>query len=157
MNLASLFSLVRSREFLSNWLPPLLFSAGILILSGDLGSSSTTRAIIEKLLSPWLPPHQIDQINHYLRMAGHIFAYSCLFVLWHRAFGGYSGSARQRSVLWSLGLCLAVSLMDEGRQSLVLARKGSLRDVGLDMASASLAAFVSYLIPALRVRRRSSI
>jgi VanZ family protein len=47
--------------------------------------------------------------------------------------------------------------MDEGRQSLVLARKGSLRDVGLDMASASLAAFVSFLIPALRVRRKFSI
>jgi len=156
MNLKPAISFLRSREFRFYWLPPLLLVAGIMALASDWGSSQMTSFFIWFFLEKHFSPAQLKQINLYLRIAGHILAYGCLYMLWDRAFGEHLGYTRWRSVLWSLGLCLAVSLMDEGRQYLVPTRTGSLRDVGLDTASASLAAFFSYLSRARQVRRKSS-
>jgi VanZ family protein len=47
-----------------------------------------------------------------------------------------------------------VALADEGHQSMVATRSGALRDVGLDMASALLAAFFAFLSRNIQVVRR---
>lgn len=124
------------------WLPPLLFTGGILAVSGDLGSGAHTRVLLEWLLS-WLPfPEQMEtrDTHDYLRKAGHIMAYGSLYWLWFRAFLGRFSSRLRPAILWSLGLCLLTALMDEGHQSLVASRGGSFQDVALDFGAAALTA-----------------
>jgi len=156
MILQTALSFLCSKEFRFYWLPPLLLTAGIMIFSGDFGSSQKTRSFIWQLLSQFLSPYWIAQINHYLRIAGHMLTYGCLYILWARAFGEHLGCTHWRRVFWSLGLCLAVALADEGHQSPLPTRSGSLRDVGLDMASAVLAAMFAYLFRTLQIVRRKS-
>jgi VanZ family protein len=47
---------------------------------------------------------------------------------------------RRSAVLYSLGFCLILAIMDEGRQSFYPSRGSSLWDVSLDMGGAGLAA-----------------
>lgn len=156
MNLKTALSFLRSREFLSYWLPPLSWVTGIMIFSGDWGSSQETNSLIWMLLSRFLSPYWIAQINQYLRVAGHMLAYGCLYILWSRALGEHLGCTRWQCFFWSLGLCLTVALADEGHQALVPTRTGSFRDVGLDMASAALAALFTSLFRTFQVVRRKS-
>ncbi len=133
-----------ARDFLSYWLPPCLGVAAILSLSGDLGSSARTLTLLERLLFwvPFLKAH-LEMVNAVLRKAGHVLGYGVLCFLWFRAFQGQQGYGRGKSLLCSLALCLAVALTDEVHQSLVNSRTGSLRDVALDLAGATLGAVLT--------------
>ncbi len=69
----------RKPNFLYYWLPPLLWGLAVLSLSGDVGSDTNTRHLLQWLLS-WLvalKPAQIDLINFFLRKTGHVLAYGC--------------------------------------------------------------------------------
>jgi VanZ family protein len=114
----------------------------MLALSGDLGSASNTGRLLHWLL-PTLSPAQFELVHFYVRKGvGHIGDYGFLYFLWFRAFRAHLGYRSGRAFLCSLGLCLAVALLDEGHQSLLTSRTGSLRDVGLDLAGSCGAALI---------------
>jgi VanZ family protein len=143
----------RAKEFLNYWLPALLFSLAILVLSGDLGSSRNTGVLVRWALSwmPGLTPGQIDLLNGYLRKLGHLTAYGFLFFLWFRALRGHFHAARPwSSALWALAICLLVSCLDEGHQAWYHSRGGSPWDVALDMVGALLSAVVISIVSKLR-------
>ena len=131
-----------ARQFYLDWLPPLAVTLGILIFSGDLGSSAHTQKVVEWLLS-WLPFAGIEQVQEghgYLRKAGHIAVYAGLYFFWFRAWRGHFFSRLRPAILWSLGLCLLTAMVDEGHQAMLPSRDGSLTDVALDFGAAALAA-----------------
>jgi VanZ family protein len=135
-------SLPQGRKFLGSWLPPLVWCGVMLALSGDLGSASNTGRLLHWLL-PTLSPAQFELVHFYVRKGvGHIGDYGFLYFLWFRAFQAHLGYRGGRAFLWSLGLCLAMALLDEGHQSLLTSRSGSLRDVGLDLAGSCGAALI---------------
>jgi VanZ family protein len=114
-------------------------------MSGDVGSATNTRHLLQWLLS-WfvaLKPAQLNMINFYLRKTGHVVSYGLMYFLWFRAFRGHADYGPGRACLWSLGFCLVFSSMDEGRQWFFPSRGASLRDVILDMFGAGLAALVT--------------
>jgi len=132
----------RTSGVISRWLPPVFWTALILLMSGDWGSSENTLGWVSRFLS-WLPsltPEQVNVIHDYFRKAAHLLTYGFLYVLWFRAFRGSLGYAPKKSFCWSLGLSLLVSFLDEGNQSLYQSRGGSLWDVGLDCSAMLLAA-----------------
>ncbi len=146
----------RIRRLLSYWLPPLLGTLAILALSGDLGSASHTRGPLNWLLTRLtsLSPAQIEALHNYLRKAGHLAAYGTLYCLWFRAFRGDLRLALGRSSLWGLGLCLLLSLVDEGHQAFLSSRTGSGRDVLLDLAGVALGVLAAL---ALRPKGRPEV
>ena len=130
------------RQFYLYWLPPLLLTTGILVLSGDLGSSTHTLGLVKWLLS-WYPfwgADQMDKVHWYLRIGGHIAAYGGLYFFWFRAFLRHIPHRRGAAILWSLSFCLLIALMDESHQALVSSRQGRILDVALDFGAAALAA-----------------
>jgi len=126
------------------WLPPVLWGLAVLSLSGDVGSDTNTRYLLQWLLSGLvaLKPAQIDLINFCLRKTGHVLAYGCMYFLWFRAFREHAGYEPWRSCLWSLGFCLLYSSTDEGRQWFYASRGASIGDIFLDMSVAALAVLV---------------
>jgi VanZ family protein len=143
--LGARLQLFRVTDFLLYWLPPLVWTGSILTLSGDLGSSRNTLSLLKGLLSwlPFLTPAGIEVINGYLRKAGHALAYGSLYFLWFRAFRGQGHYGRGRAFLWSLSLCLLLAIADEGHQSFLASRSGSLKDVALDLLGAGLGALLT--------------
>ena len=127
------------------WLPPVLWGLAVLSLSGDVGSDTNTRHLLQWLLSGLvaLKPAQIDLINFCLRKTGHVLAYGCMYFLWFRAFREHADYGPWRSCLWSLGFCLFYSSTDEGRQWFYASRGASVYDVILDMSGAGLAALIT--------------
>jgi VanZ family protein len=140
----------KGRNFLRYWLPVLVWSGVMLALSGDLGSSDHTGKILHWLL-PNLSEDDFNVIHFYLRKGvGHVFDYGILYFVWSRAFRGDLGYRGGRAFLWSLGVCLTVALLDEGHQSFLASRTGSLSDVALDLAGSSLAALILAICRTLR-------
>ena len=139
---------------LGYWLPPLLWGAGVLAMSGDWGSAKHTLKLMKWLLSwvPSLSPAQIKLIHFYFRKAGHVLSYGILYVLWFRAFRGSLRYRLRKSFFWALGFCLIVALVDEGRQSLLTSRTGSIRDVALDLGGALLAGTLTGIFWQSRLR-----
>ncbi len=150
-------SFLQSRQFLWCWLPPLVWCGVILILSGDLGSSQHTFGILKWLLSwfPPLTPAQFELLHHYLRKTlGHFGNYAFLYFLWFRAFRRGTGFGAGRAFLGSLGLCLALALLDEGHQAMFASRGSSLRDVALDLSGSITAALAAWLFRPARADKR---
>lgn len=117
----------------------------MLWLSGDLGSGKNTLGLLKWLLS-WfadLEPAQFKLINFYVRKTGHVLAYGLMYGLWFRAFRGQAHYRLWRASLWSLGLCLFFSSMDEGRQGYYASRGGSIIDICLDLSGAGLVALIA--------------
>lgn len=76
-----------------------------------------------------------------LRKLGHMLAYGVLTFLWFRSFQLHWPERRGLCLFLAVFCSLAVALLDEGHQSLVSSRSGSLRDIGWDMAGAGVATF----------------
>jgi VanZ family protein len=115
---------------------------GILIVSGDLGSSQNTLGLVSWLLSLFsdFSPGQIDALHAFLRKLGHMLAYGMLCLLWFRAFQTYWPKRRWPFLAWAILCTLAVAVLDEGHQAVVGTRRGSLLDIGWDLAGAGLSA-----------------
>jgi hypothetical protein len=141
--------LEKNREvihFFYYWLPPLLLTAGIFLLAGDLGSVARLRIpiiILQYLLPSW-SSKEIYLLYLEVRKAGHFLAYALLFSAYARAWYWHQGRSRLSAVLLALIICLFVSFADETRQSFHSSRNGSPRDVALDMSGALTAAFVMF-------------
>ena len=146
---------LKNRGFWLYWLPVLAWCGVVLLLSGDLGSARNTGKILKWLLSwfPLLSREQFDLLHFYLRKTlGHFGNYAILYFLWIRAFRGEIGWSPGRAFLWAIAACLALALLDEGHQSLLESRTGSLRDVALDLTGASACALVTWVFGVSWVR-----
>jgi VanZ family protein len=125
---------------LASWSPPLLWGLAILLFSGDWGSSHNTLGIIQWFLSriPHMSPGQIAAIHGILRKLGHMVAYGVLCFLWFRSFQVHWPEGRRLCLFLAVLCSLLVALLDEGHQAMVGTRRGSLIDVGWDLAGVSL-------------------
>ncbi len=128
---------------LVSWFPPLLWGLAILVFSGDLGSSQNTLSILQWLVS-WIPDlssGQVAAIHGALRKLGHMLAYGVLLFFWFRAFQIQWPGHRPFCLVLAMLCTLLVAVLDEGHQAMVGTRRGSLYDVGWDLAGASLSTF----------------
>jgi VanZ family protein len=144
----------RNPVLFSYWLPPVLWCAGVLMFSGEWGSSRNTLGLVGWLLS-WISSFSLGrlmEINTFLRKVGHVLAYGILYFLWFRAFQGNLYYSAKKSFLWALGLSLLVALVDEGHQSLYRTRGGSFTDVGLDFSASLLASLLTAIVWPIRSR-----
>ena len=133
-------------QFCIYWLPPLLLTAGILIMAGDLGSGSKLRIpiIILEYLLPSYSRKEILELYFWFRKAGHFLAYAALYFAYARAWRWHMRQSRLKAVFLALAICLLISAGDESRQALHPSRTGSPRDVVLDMSGAFTAALVGF-------------
>ena len=122
------------------WALPVLWALGLIAISGDFGSSPKTFYIFKWVLSTFtnLDTKTIAYLHIWFRRFLHVLCYGILSVLWFRALISTLPDHLGASLILTLVLSLGVSLLDEGHQSLVTSRTGTLRDVGLDMAGVVL-------------------
>jgi VanZ family protein len=120
------------------WAPPVIWALAIMVLSGDLGASPNTFSLFKWVLSllVTLPPKTVSLLHMYFRKSLHVICYGILSVLWFRALMASHPRRLWGNFFVALGLCLAVSLIDEGHQFLLTSRTGNLGDVVLDMSGA---------------------
>lgn len=120
--------------FLRRWLPVILWTALILVASGDSFASGTSGGILRFIFGRDLP----QGLHVLVRKMGHVFEYGVLALLAWRA----------QPEMWpALLVTVAVAITDETRQSFTLSRTGSPWDVLLDVCAAFLVLVI--------VRRRS--
>jgi VanZ family protein len=121
----------------------------IWMLSGDDFSADTTGSFLLPLLH-WLFPElhgaTLWRLHHFVRKAAHFSEYAALGLLAFRALWLTLESTAQRVAALSLLLALAVAGIDEARQSLSLARTGSIWDVALDLCGAAAAVLLLLLL-----------
>ena len=141
----------------SYWLPPVLLTAGIFFMAGDMGSFSKWSIFLQifSYLLPSYSPQKIHTMYMGLRKAGHFVAYAALYYAYARAWRWQAGLTCFKSISLALAICLAVSSADEGWQFLHTSRTGSLWDVALDMSGALTAAIISF--PLLRQQGREKV
>lgn len=130
-------------RLLSYWIPPILWSAGILIASGPAFAASQTglwlRAIMVAI-SGGLPDESTLLILHFaIRKLAHLTEYAVLGLLLFRAVRGDSAGWHVQWSLLAVILALSVAVSDEGLQSLRPQRSGSLHDLVIDGAGATIA------------------
>ena len=144
--------------WLAAWLPAILWSGVIFLLSTDAFSAAHTGSIIEpavRWLLPSLPNETIEQIHFFNRKCAHFTEYFNFYLLLYR--GIRAGRAGWR---WTWGVAAwfvaaVYSCLDEIHQSFVASRTASPWDSLLDSTGAFVALFVLFLF--YRVfRRRSS-
>jgi VanZ family protein len=129
---------------LSQWLPPLLWSGVILLMSGELGSAIHTWRLMAQLQKyfPFLQFVPTSELNHIVRVAGHILSYALLMAFWLRACRWQWPMHPIRAILLSLVMTCLVGVLDEARQSLYPSRTGKSSDLLLDMSGALIAVLV---------------
>lgn len=119
-----------------------------MVLSGDFGAGPKTFGMFNWLISLVvnLNPKIISLYHFYFRKALHVICYGVLSVLWFRALMASYPKRLKANFGLALALSLAVAVIDEGHQFLIVTRSGSLGDVALDMAGGLLFLFflVSY-------------
>lgn len=125
----------------NSWGPPLFWALAILAVSGDWGSSHNTLGLVHWLFSRIadLSAGQIEALHNSLRKLGHMLAYGVLCFLCFRSFQLHRPERRGFCLFLAVFCSLAVALLDEGHQAMVGSRRGSVLDVGWDMAGAGLA------------------
>jgi VanZ family protein len=129
-------------HFCSYWLLPLLLTAGILIMAGDLGSVNELGIVIKFLeyLLPSYSKKEVYQLFFILRKAGHFLAYALLFGAYARAWRWHMKMTRLQAIFLALTICLFLAAGDESWQAFHPSRTGNLNDVILDMSGALTAA-----------------
>jgi VanZ family protein len=130
---------------------PLIFwIALILFFSGSRGSVDETSGFFRPLIEyffPSLTPEEIIFYYGYVRKFLHFAVYAVLGFLAVRAFSPYFRDRPSvRTVLIALLICFAVAITDEYIQSLDPSRTGTLYDVAIDMAGATVAVITMWLI-----------
>ncbi|MEJ2090798.1 MAG: VanZ family protein [Syntrophobacterales bacterium] len=125
------------------WAPPVIWALAIMLMSGDLGSSPHTYPIFKWIFSTFtnLNPKTIKVLHSWFRKSLHFICYGFLSVLWYRSLVATIPERRSACLILALVLTLGVSIIDEGHQTLMTNRTGTLKDVGLDMAGAIVFTF----------------
>jgi VanZ family protein len=130
------------------WVPPLLVSLVILVLSGDLGAGKYTLKLIQWLLTQnyllnFVPS---EGFHTFLRKVAHFVLYGSLGFYYLRAFQMHRQRSLKRPVFWVVAICLIVALLDEGRQSTVPSRVASWMDLILDITAAATCAGIAIVV-----------
>jgi len=115
------------------------------MLSGTMGSAENSSLLLRWLLS-WIvtpTPQMLQYFHLWLRRGAHFCVYGVLALLWLRSLDMQAPQRLGRNVAVTLAVCLLVAFTDEGHQSLVSSRRGSLPDVALDMAGAAVMTLVA--------------
>jgi VanZ family protein len=142
--------------WLRAWLPAIIWSGVIFLLSTDAFSAAHTSSFIEPVLR-WLlpssPDDTIDLIHHYIRKTAHFTEYFVFFLLLYR--GIQAGRVGWR---WTWGvsawfIAAVYSCLDEIHQSFVASRTAAPWDSLLDSTGAFVALFVLFIF--YRLFRRS--
>jgi len=126
----------------AHWLPPVAWMGVILWLgSGDF-SATETSSILDPLLSwlfPLATPAEIAAGHRLLRKAAHLTVYAILALLWYHGLAHGTRIGAGRCALIALAVSVAWAGIDETWQALVPSRTGTVRDVAIDAAGASMA------------------
>jgi len=133
---------LRRAGLIRYWLPPILWSALLIFLSGRSGSGGVSTFFLS-----WLVPFSsaaFDPVHVFLRKTLHILAYGFLGVLDFRAVRGERSGWMLRWSIVAVLLTAVVAAIDEAHQSFVPGRTGTVSDAILDSAAASLAQFLIY-------------
>lgn len=132
------------------WLPPVLWACAIFIFSTDLfsvHSTGGTLAAILRWLAPQITAAQIEEVQFYVRKAGHFTVYAIFAALLMRAFR--AGSAVRWRARWALSTLLIVAgyaLLDEYHQSFTKFRTASPFDSLIDTCGGATMIFVLWLL-----------
>ena len=139
----------------SCWLPPLLLAgAQIFILSTARFGGEHTLPLAQWVHSLWpLRLVELVQFHLLLRKGFHLVAYSIMYLLWFRPLRVRLGLSLARATLWGLGLCLLVGAGEEAAETLAPGRVGQVSDVILDLAGASIAAVLVWVLTRLGAPR----
>jgi VanZ family protein len=143
----SVVNLWRKPYVLNYWLPPVLWSLAVLAVQGLVPVEITLGPL--KWFVSWfaiVDSYELKILNLYLWKTGQALTFGVLYVLWFRAFQGYTSAGRNRACLSALGLCLYVALLQELLQIFARTRGGSMYEVILDMSGAALAALVTHAV-----------
>lgn len=128
------------------WLPPLLWSAVILLASSDLFSAPHTGSLLETLLTSLglrLSPQTLAWVHMAIRKAGHLTVYGILGALYFRAMrAGRSPEWQRRWAVTAVVLATVIAVLDEWHQTYVPSRTGSATDVLIDAAGAIAAQII---------------
>jgi VanZ family protein len=117
------------------WLPPVIWAAIILTLSGDGGSANHTGGLLRVVL-PRLPEETLDLANLVIRKCGHVLGYGFLGFLNLRAIRGPRSGWRLAWSVMAVLLTACVASIDEWHQSMTSTRTGHFSDVMLDTVAA---------------------
>jgi VanZ family protein len=126
------------------WVPPIIWTLAIVVLSGNLGSPNHTLSVFKWVVS-WIITLDHDTLStahFYFRKFLHVMYYGALTLLWFRALMSSCPERAGANRLLALVICLAVALSDEGRQYLVPSRTSNWWDIGLDMSGGLLFLFL---------------
>jgi VanZ family protein len=140
-------SMWRGRFF--RYAPLFILTAVILLSSGYATMSETSRFIgpLLKFLFPAASPEFITFAHGLIRKAAHPCVYALLGFLASRAFFYSSHAFLRRSWhLFALIFVFLVATIDEIQQSFVPTRTGIPSDVVLDLAGATVAVVIFYLL-----------
>jgi VanZ family protein len=126
------------------WLPPLIWTAVILLLSSDLASSGNTGDFLRQLL-PALTDQEFAVAHFAIRKASHLVEYAILGALNFRAVRAGRAGWSWRWAVAAAALAAGVAILDESRQTLTSSRTGSGWDVLIDAAGATIAQLLTRL------------
>ena len=131
------------RRELNYWLPPIVWTVVIFIASTDLFSGSNTAGVLQRIATVIfghrLAPATAEMLNFVIRKTAHLTEYGILSALTFRALRGEKQSWNARWAIGAIVFATVIASIDEIHQTFVPSRTGTLHDVVLDAAGATIA------------------
>jgi VanZ family protein len=131
-----------TRNFISYWLPAIVWTALVLSASSDFFSGAHTGSLLETLITALLGevPRERLVVAHFLvRKLAHLTEYAILAWLFYRARGRTQRAWNGNWAIFALVGVAVVAAIDEGHQHFVPSRVGSPIDVLIDICGGLLA------------------
>ena len=132
-----------SMDLVKRWLPVILWSSFIFLMSTGTFSAKHTFSTVRMVLGflcPNLASHQVILVHAAIRKGAHVSEYFVLGLLLFRAFSvSAAGVWKWQWALLAVMGVLVWALGDEFHQSFVPTRTASMVDVGIDTAGGILA------------------
>jgi VanZ family protein len=151
------------RALLKSWLPVVLWTGLIFLLSTGIGAGGRTVAFLIEMNRRFhlgIGMQEILALNHCIRKAAHATEYALLAVLLWRGLalpGGWPGWGWNRRTLGEAFLvAVAYAVTDEFHQAFVPGRGSQVSDVVIDGSGAALGLLVAWGVRALGRRRATS-
>ncbi len=126
---------------LRRWLPVVVWAAFISWFSTDAFSARSTNSYIDPVLRFFfgdLTPAGFRLAHNVIRKSAHLIEYAVLGALTCRAMTEPRARVPHPILLRALAACAAYAVLDEAHQALVPSRTGSVVDVVVDTAGATL-------------------
>jgi VanZ family protein len=137
---------LKTRRFIFEWVPVLLWAAIIFWASGDRMSFQHSSNIIGPFLHwlfPQMPGEHVHAVVVFVRKLAHVSEYAVLTYLIWRLVRSYRSRDNSENICKEMRITLLVVIMyaasDEFHQHFVPTREASVRDVLIDTSGAILA------------------